>query len=142
MPDPLQPGDPIEGTLASRNVEPRPSEADVVKALVEVEQATKNGSPQENSPQEIPPQIAPPAPDAVTPEPWAVGRGPVAIFIAIGAGMVLGLSLLLVRGIRRGSQELSNMAATSIHDSASGRSRNVRQRVRPAIDPAAQTEAE
>src|SRR6202140_2886473 len=137
MPDPIQPSDSADAKIASENIaEPRPSEADVVKALVEVEKATTNGGATKSAP-------SPPAPGDVRREPWAVGRGPVAIFIALGIGMALGVSLLLVRGIERGSKGLSGLADSGRISSGHGNSRgNARDQTRPAIDTAVQKRAE
>jgi hypothetical protein len=136
MPDPIQPSDSADAKIASENIaEPRPSEADVVKALVEVENATTNVVATKS----VATQSAPPAPGDVRRESWVVGRGPVAIFIALGIGMALGISLLLVRGIERGSKRLSGLAdsgrISSGHGSGHGNSRgNAREQTRPAID--------
>jgi hypothetical protein len=130
MPDPIQPNDSANAKIASENIaEPRPSEADVVKALVEVENATTNGEATKIAPP------SPPAPGDVRRDSWAVGRGPVAIFIALGIGMALGVSLLLVRGIERGSKRLSGLANSGRISSGHGNSRgNAREQTRPAID--------
>jgi len=138
MPDPIQPNDSANAKIASENIaEPRPSEADVVKALVEVENATTNVVATQSAPP------APPAPGDVRRESWVVGRGPVAIFIALGIGMALGVSLLLVRGIERGSKRLSGLADSGRISSGHGNSRgNAREQTRPAIDAAVQKRAE
>jgi hypothetical protein len=143
MPDPIQPSDSADAKIASENIaEPRPSEADVVKALVEVENATTNiEATKSAATQSAPP--SPPAPGDVRRESWAVGRGPVAIFIALGIGMALGVSLLLVRGIERGSKELSGLANSGRISSGHGNSRgNAREQSRPVIDAAVQKRAE
>jgi HEAT repeats len=143
MPDPIQPSDSADAKIASENIaEPRPSEADVVKALVEVENATTNIEATKSvATQSAPP--SPPAPGDVRRESWAVGRGPVAIFIALGIGMALGVSLLLVRGIERGSKELSGLANSGRISSGQGNSRgNARAQTMPAVDAAVQKRAE
>ena len=136
MADPLQPSDPANAGLASGTAaEPRPSEADVVKALVEVEQATRNGS----SP------TAPPAHAVATQSSWLTGSGPVVVFVLFGFVAILGLTFLLARGIQRGanevSRELSNAAATRVdHKGVAGGTGSAP--VGHAIDPTAQEEAE
>lgn len=146
MPDPFPPndsgglinsGDSNKASLDSASTaEPRPSEADVVNALVAVEKATKD----ETS------QIPPVARDVAQRESWAVGKGPVFIFIVIGFAVLLGFSLLLVRGVQRGSKALSNIASTRVIDGRShGRGNspgNARQRTGHAIDAALQKRAE
>ena len=143
MPDPIQPSDSADAKIASENIaEPRPSEADVVKTLVEVENATTNVHATKSVATQIAPP-SPPAPGDVRRESWAVGRGPVAIFIALGIGMALGLSLLLVRGIERGSKQLSDLANSGRISSGHGNSRgNAREQTRPVIDAAVQKRAE
>lgn len=147
MPDPFPPtnpgglnnsGDSNKASLDSATTaEPRPSEADVVNALVAVEKATKD----ETS------QIPPVALDVAPPKSWAVGKGPVVIFIVIGFAVLLGFSLLLVRSVERGSKELSNIASTRVIDGRSHRSSgslrvNARRQTGPAIDAALQKRAE
>ena len=143
MPDPIQPSDSADAKIAFENIaEPRPSEADVVKTLVEVENATTNVHATKSVATQIAPP-SPPAPGDVRRESWAVGRGPVAIFIALGIGMALGLSLLLVRGIERGSKQLSDLANSGRISSGHGNSRgNAREQTRPVIDAAVQKRAE
>jgi HEAT repeats len=146
MPDPFPPtnpgglnnsGDANKASLDSASTpEPKPSESDVVNALVAVEKATKDEAS----------QIPPVARDVAPPEAWAVGKGPVVIFIVIGFAVLLGFSLLLVRSVERGSKELSNIASTRVIDGRShggGNSHgNARQRTGHAIDAALQKRAE
>ena len=140
MPDPIQPSDSADAKVASENIaEPRPSEADVVKALVEVEKATTvEQAAKDGARHAVVPSLA-----SSTPESWVVGKGPVAILIALGIGMVLGVSLLVVKGIVRGSRELSGLANSGRISSGQGNSRsNARVQTRPVVDAAVQKRVE
>ena len=125
MPDPIQPGDSVRTSLTSGVAsEPRPSDVDVVKALVEIEQATKNASS----------QTATPPPPVPTQQPWLLGKGPVIIYAAFVLVIGLGLSVLVTFTIRHGAKEFSKIAAMFTG--------NTSEPVGGGFDPRAQAEAE
>jgi len=137
MPDPLQPRDSVNPSLASGTAtEPRPSEAHGVKALVEVAPATKN----------LPLRTEMTPPPAAAQQPWFLGDGPVVLYILLVFGLVVGLSVLVAPRIQRGvnelSKELSKRAATHIENGRSRTSGNVNEPDGSTIDPTAQEEAE
>jgi HEAT repeats len=129
MPDPLQPANSGDASLASKAAEgPVPSEGGGVKAPVEAEQMARNASP---------PSAAAPA-TAATERSWMDGNGPVVAYFLFLLAAIIGFSLLAAWGIRRGAKELSKISATR-GDNGSALSS---QTTGSAIDPAAQDEAE
>jgi hypothetical protein len=130
MADPLQPSEKLNASLASEKMaEPQPSEAEVVKALVEVEQATNGGATKGTTPNA---EFG----GASTPQDSrAANSGLLIGIMVIGAAAVLGLSLGLVRAFQGGKKELSNIAVTRDGGATGGSQRAAR-----TIDATAQGE--
>jgi len=117
--DSLQPDDSKPSGLTDQSA-PQPTEADVIKALVGIEQVSAQ-SPT------APPSITP----ALTSASWYESNGVVIVFLA----GVMVVSVLLAWGVKIAGRKIVAMLATQSHQ-------RISRRVTSRVDPTTQAEAE